>query len=104
MIPTGIFSVATAVPAAEPEPLAILVELGSATRRILRLWIVEATLFSVTTEGREMIFMFPSLSAALSSAFRFLKNPAFACMIDRKGKPPTKGSPAGKLLEIVCLL
>jgi len=37
MIPVGIFSVATAVPAAAPLPLAMFVDEGSAILRILRL-------------------------------------------------------------------
>ena len=65
MIPTGTFSVAIAAPAAEePVPLAMFVELGSKIRRIRSLRIVEATLFNVTTEGRDMIRILPSLSAA----------------------------------------
>jgi len=56
IIPTGIFSVATAVPAAAPLPLAILVELGRLIRSIRSLLIVDGTLFKVTTDGREMIF------------------------------------------------
>src|SRR6185437_17147898 len=64
LMPTLIFSVATAVPAAAPLPLAMLVELGSTIRRTRSLLIVEGMLFKVTTEGREMIFTRPSFSAA----------------------------------------
>jgi hypothetical protein len=75
-IPMGTFSVATAAPAAEePLPVAIFVELGSSIRKILSLLIVEAWLFSVTTEGREMIFMLPSFSAASNALARFLNPP-----------------------------
>ena len=74
-MPTLIFSVATAAPAAAPVPVAILVEAGSAIRMILRLEIVEETLFSVTTEGREIILTFPSDSAADNLKLTFLKDP-----------------------------
>ena len=75
MIPVLTLSVATAAPAAAPVPLAILVEVGSVILRILRLWIVEGMLFSVTTEGREMILTLPSLTAADRAALIFLKAP-----------------------------
>src|SRR5262245_61285408 len=76
MIPTGTFSVATAEPAAEePVPVAMFVEAGSKIRRIRSLRIVEATLFNVTTDGREMIRMFPSLSAASKVLARLRNDP-----------------------------
>ena len=55
---------ATAVPAAAPLPLAMFVDDGKAILRILSLLIVDGTLFNVTTDGREMILIRPSLSAA----------------------------------------
>ena len=70
MIPIGTFSVATAAPAAEaPVPLAMLVEAGSKVMRKIRsLRIVEGTLFNVTTDGRDIIRIFPSVSAASKAA------------------------------------
>ena len=76
MIPTGTFSVATAEPAAEePVPVAMFVEAGSRIRRIRSLRIVEATLFNVTTEGRDMIRILPSLSAASNELARSRNSP-----------------------------
>ena len=72
MIPTGIFSVATAAPAADdPEPVAMFVELGNEIRKIRSLRMVDAMLFSVTTEGREIILILPSFSAASNASARF---------------------------------
>jgi hypothetical protein len=71
MMPTGTFSVATAAPAAEePVPVAMFVEAGSSMRKIRSLRIVEATLFNVTTDGRDMIRILPSLSAASNELAR----------------------------------
>ncbi len=54
IIPMLTDSVATAAPAAEPLPLAMLVvPEGSDILTIRRLWMVEVTLLSVTTVGRE---------------------------------------------------
>src|SRR4029078_1830416 len=64
IIPTGTCSVATAVPAAAPLPLAMFVDDGKAILSIRSLLMVEGTLFNVTIEGREMILIWPSLSAA----------------------------------------
>src|SRR5512145_3389951 len=69
-MPTGIFSVATAEPAADdPEPVAIFVELGSDILRMRSLRMVDSTLFKVITVGREIILILPSFSAAVRKAF-----------------------------------
>ena len=67
MIPVLIFSVAVlALPAAPPVPVLMTVPVeGSLTRRIVRLWIVAATLFMVMTRGRLMTFALPSSSRAV---------------------------------------
>src|ERR1041385_141573 len=107
-MPTGIFSVATAAPAAAPGPLAMLVvPVGSATRTIWRLWMVEATLLSVTTDGRESTRTLPSVSAAVSLMLRSLKRANRDWTIE-SARPiafavveAANGAPAGLLLSIV---
>src|SRR5262245_32386516 len=72
VMPVLIFSVAVlAEPAAPPVPVLITVPVdGSLTRRIVKLWIVAATLFMVMTRGRLMILALPSSSRAVKRVVR----------------------------------
>ena len=69
-MPVLIFSVAVlALPAAPPVPVLMTVPVeGSLTRRIVRLWMVAATLFSVMTRGRLMTLALPCCSRAVKRA------------------------------------
>src|SRR5690242_4716906 len=71
-MPVLIFSVAElAEPAAPPVPVLMTVPVdGSFTRRIVRLWIVAATLFIVMTRGRLMTLALPSSSRLVKRAER----------------------------------
>ena len=72
VMPVLIFSVAVlAEPAAPPVPVLMTVPVeGSLTRRIVRLWIVAATLFMVMTRGRLMTLPLPCSSRAVKRALR----------------------------------
>ena len=98
MIPIGTFSVATAAPAAEaPVPLAMLVDWGKVMRKILSLRMVEGTLFNVTTDGRDIIRMFPSVSAASKAAARLRRPPSLFWMTDTVPPSPV-GSPGNDVV------
>jgi hypothetical protein len=75
VMPVGICSVATAVPAAAPLPLAIFVDEGRAIRRIRKACIVDSTLLRVATEGLDITFTSPSFSAAVNVTLRSVRPP-----------------------------
>src|SRR5262249_3385791 len=70
--PGSIFSVVVfAVSAAPPVPVLLTVPVdGSLTRRIVKLWIVAATLFMVTTRGRLTTLPLPASSRAVKRTAR----------------------------------
>src|SRR2546425_859611 len=84
-MPVLIFSVAVlALPAAPPVPVLMTVPVeGSLTRRMVRLWMVAATLFSVITRGR-------LITLALPWSSRAVKRAASACT--PSSEPSTRSS------------